>query len=284
MSRQATRDDRDLASQWWATAISDISPGVIRLRGHPVADLIEQASFAQVVWMLLRGDLPSPEQARLLERALVAAVDHGPQSPAIAIARMAATCGVGINNAMASAVNVLGDVHGGAGQQLMELLARIDTEVAGEAAALSAVVRAALADLKARRVHVPGFGHRFHPVDPRRDPLMAAVERAVADGVVEGRMYRVAMEIEQQLAEGRDTPIPMNIDGATAVVFSELGFAPELGRGLFVLSRSVGALAHAWEEGASGARNKGPIPRTSLPAYTGEPERRIGTTAAGHRG
>ena len=280
MSRQATRDDRDEASQWWATAISDISPGVVRLRGYPVADLIEQVSFAQVVWLLVRGDLPSPGEARLLERALVAAVDHGPQSPAVAIARMAATCGVGINNAMASAVNVLGDVHGGAGQQLMELLARIDTEDV----ALPAAVRAALADLKERRIPVPGFGHRFHPVDPRRAPLMAAVEQAVTDGVTEGRMHRIAMEIERQLAAGRDTPIPMNIDGATAVVFSELGFAPELGRGLFVLSRSVGALAHAWEESGSGARNKGPIPRTSLPAYTGEPERRIGTTAAGHRG
>ncbi|GAA5136220.1 citryl-CoA lyase [Pseudonocardia adelaidensis] len=265
MSRQATRDDEDPASRWWATAISDISPGVIRLRGYPVADLIEDASFAQVVWLLLRGDLPSPAQARLLERALVAGVDHGPQSPAIAIARMAATCGVGINNAMASAVNVLGDVHGGAGQQLMELLARIDADDALDA------VRAALADLKARGIHVPGFGHRFHPVDPRRDPLMAAVERAVSDGVVAGRAYRVATEIERQLA-----PIPMNIDGATAVIFSELGFTPELGRGLFVLSRSVGALAHAWEESGSGLRNKGPIPRTSLPAYTGQPERRVG--------
>ena len=51
----------------------------------------------------------------------MSAVDHGPQAPSIAIARMAATCGVGLNNAMASAVNVLGDVHGGAGEQAVEL-------------------------------------------------------------------------------------------------------------------------------------------------------------------
>ena len=54
----------------------------------------------------------------------MAAVDHGPQAPSIAIARMAATCGVGINNAMASAINVLGDVHGGAGEQAVELFRR----------------------------------------------------------------------------------------------------------------------------------------------------------------
>lgn len=61
----------------------------------------------------------------------------------------------------------------------------------------------------------------------------------------------------------------MNIDGATAVIYAELGFAPELGRGLFVLSRSVGILAHAWEERQSGARINGPVPRDQLPAYTG---------------
>jgi len=61
----------------------------------------------------------------------------------------------------------------------------------------------------------------------------------------------------------------MNIDGITAIVYSELGFAPQLGRGLFVLSRSVGILAHAWEESQNGLRNKGPIPRTLLPTYLG---------------
>jgi citrate synthase len=51
----------------------------------------------------------------------VAAVDHGPQAPSIAAARMAISCGVGINNAMASAINMLGDVHGGAGGQCVAL-------------------------------------------------------------------------------------------------------------------------------------------------------------------
>ena len=50
----------------------------------------------------------------------------------------------------------------------------------------------------------------------------------------------------------------MNIDDATAVIFCELGFPAPLGRGLFLLSRAVGLLAHAWEqmngEGASRAR------------------------------
>jgi len=86
---------RGEVADWWATAVSRIEPGVIELRGRPVQDLIGTTSFAATIWLLLRGDLPGPRQAALLEAALVAGVDHGPHAPSIAIARMAATCGVG---------------------------------------------------------------------------------------------------------------------------------------------------------------------------------------------
>jgi citrate synthase len=267
-------DPVDPASHWWRTSISDIQPGVIRYRGYAIEELIPNTSFAQMIWLMLRGDLPSTRQAWLLERALVAGVDHGPQAPSIAIARMAATCGVGINNAMASAINVLGDVHGGAGQELMEVLDGIvERRQGGED--LVDVVGETLAGMKQAGRFVPGFGHRFHPVDPRRDPLVSAVQAAVDEGEVAGHHLSACLEVERQLAAGRAKPVPMNIDGATAIVYSELGFAPELGRGLFVLSRSVGALAHAWEETGSGLRNKGPIPRPLLPEYTGMPHRPV---------
>ena len=54
--------------------------------------------------------------------------------------------------------------------------------------------------------------------------------------------------------------IPMNIDGATAVIFGELGCPPPLARGLFCLSRSVGILSHTWEQMQSDERIKGPTP------------------------
>lgn len=257
-------------SDWWRTEISDISAGSIRYRGYAVQDLIGHVSYPAMVWLMLRGDLPTSGQARLLERCLVASVDHGPQAPSIAIARMSATCGVGVNNAMASAVNSLGDVHGGAGQQLMELL---DPLCSDDPDLLRERVARMLADHRERGLYVPGFGHRFHAHDPRRDPLIAAVREAVGDGDVAGRHLAAGLEIERQLGEGRDRPVPMNVDGCTAIIYAELGFAPELGRGLFVLSRSVGALAHAWEETGSGLRNKGPIPRELLPTYDGPPPR-----------
>jgi citrate synthase len=175
------------------------------------------------------------------------------------------TCGVGLNNAMASGVNALGDSHGGAGQQCVELLSAIvEREAAGDR--LEAATEAVVAEFRKHSRYLPGFGHRFHPRDPRRDPLLGLVDEAVADGVVAGNHVRAARAVEALLNKARTKPIPMNIDGATAVIYAELGFPPPLARGLFVLSRSVGILAHAWEETTQGRRNKGPMPTSILPA------------------
>jgi citrate synthase len=256
-------DPTGAVGEWWATGITRMEPGVIELRGRPVQELIGTTGLASMIWLMLRGDLPGPRQAALLEAALVAAVDHGPQAPSIAIARMAATCGVGLNGAVASGVNTLGDVHGGAGEQCVRLLEEIlDREAEGVDLAV-----AAAEVIAAWPRYLPGFGHRFHPVDPRRDPLLSLVESAVRDGVVPGGHLRAGLAVEAHLAKGREKPVPMNIDGATAIIYAELGFPAPLARGLFVLSRSIGILAHAWEETQSGQRNKGPIPRSVLPAY-----------------
>ncbi|WP_142846276.1 citryl-CoA lyase [Telmatospirillum sp. J64-1] len=264
---------RQLSEDWWSTEIIEMKPGMIRYRGYAIEDLIGRISFPAMIWLMLRGELPSEAQAELLGTALASAVDHGPQAPSIAIARMAVTCGVGINNAMASAINVLGDVHGGAGEQCVAfynaIAARMD-----EGLPLEDAVAAQAKELAASGVrYVPGFGHRFHPIDPRAPRLLEIVDQAAAKGTVSGRYAAIGRAVEKHIATAKGKVVPMNIDGATAVIYAELGFPPPLCRGLFVLSRSVGALAHAWEQMEQGGRNKGPIPRQYLWTYTGEAAR-----------
>ncbi|MFL4468745.1 citryl-CoA lyase [Tateyamaria armeniaca] len=257
-------------SDWWSTDIIDMAPGEIRMRGYPIDDLIGHVSFAQMIWLMTRGDLPTNDQATLLEAALVAAVDHGPQAPSIAAARMAVTCGVNLNGAMASAVNMLDDVHGGAGEQAVELYTWIDTAILEGAAPDDAVAKMVDRWQAERTAFIPGFGHRFHtPEDPRAPRLLALVDEAARAGTVNGRYAEIARGIQNTLNARKGKPVPMNIDGATAVIFSELGFAGPLARGLFCLSRSVGILSHAWEQMNQGGRNKGPTPPAYKWTYTG---------------
>ncbi len=257
-------------SDWWRTSIIDMEPGRIELRGSPIQDLIGNVGFAEMIWLMVRGDRPTDPQLTLFESALVSAVDHGPQAPSIAAARMAVTCGLPLNNAMASAVNMLGDVHGGAGEQALELYHFVDNH--------SGPVGDALTEWTAARgAIVPGFGHRFHtPTDPRAPRLMELVAEAVRAGACDGRFAAIGQAVEVELANGKGRPIPMNIDGATAVIYAELGFAPPLARGLFCLSRSVGILAHAWEQSQQGGRSKGPTPPQYRWTFDSNPTAREG--------
>lgn len=257
------------ASDWWSTSIIDIQPGRIGVRGYPIQELIGRIRFPDMVWLMLRGELPTPAQSALLEAAMVAAVDHGPHAPSIAISRMAVTCGLPLNGAMASAINALDDVHGGAGEQCMALLQDIDT-AAGDNEATAEQIEAGIDRfIAAHGKIIPGFGHRWHGVDPRAVRLLQIVRDAQAAGEVRGRFGRIAEGIERVMQARKGSPIPMNIDGATAVIHCELGFAAPLGRGLFILSRSVGILAHAWEQTQQGGRIKGPMSPGIPYRYTG---------------
>lgn len=260
------------ARDWWTTSIIDMKPGEIRFRGYAIQDLIGNVDYAQMVWLMVRGELPSRAEAALLNAALVAAVDHGPQAPSIAISRMAVTCGLPLNGAMASALNVLDDVHGGAGEQAVALYQSIAARMDNGASLADATAEGVAAWKEANGRFLPGFGHRFHPVDPRAPRLLALVDAAVREGTITGRYCEIARAVEAQLARP-DRAVPMNIDGATAVIFAELGFPAPMARGLFLLSRAVGILAHAWEQTGQGGRIKGPCPPDFLYRYDGRPAR-----------
>ena len=242
-----------------------MEPGRIELRGRPVEELIGTTGFAEMIWLMVTGETIAGARAALFEAALVAAVDHGPQAPSIAAARMAATCGIGLQSAMATGLNMLGDVHGGAGEQAVEMYHAVQR---GGPEALGETLDAWRAEHGA---FLPGFGHRFHkPVDPRAPRLLALVDEAAGQGAVPGAYAEIGRAIERHLAEERSKPVPMNIDGATAVIYAELGCPPPLARGFFGLSRSVGILAHAWEQMQQGGRNKGPTPPEYRWTYDGD--------------
>ena len=260
---------------WWDTSIIDIHPGKIAIRGYPIEELIGRVRFPDMIWLMLRGELPTRGQSDLLEAAMVPGVDHGPHAPSIAISRMAVTCGLPVNGAMASAINVLDDVHGGAGQQCMELYLAIDAAAGADGDVLAAATAIIRRQREAGEKIVPGFGHRFHPVDPHTRPLFALVAKAVTAGTVSGRFAAIGQAVEDALKAITGRHIPMNIDGITAVIFCELGFDPELGRGLFVLSRSVGILAHAWEQKQRGRRIMGPMPKDIPYRYSGPARRAV---------
>lgn len=99
---------------------------------------------------------------------------------------------------------------------------------------------------------------------------MAILRAQAEDPQIHAIYADIAETIQAELSHGRAIGIAMNIDGATAALYGALGVSPELSRGLFCLSRSVGILAHAWEQKQQGGRNKGPTPPHYRWTYTGK--------------
>jgi citrate synthase len=261
---------------WWETAISDVQPGQIVIRGERIEHLIESMSYAGVVGLMVGNLRLSNAQARLLEAALIAGVDHGVRAPSIAAARMAATCGVPLNCAVATGINLLGDDHGGAGEQCMELIYEAAMLSAADAASLESVAMTLIAKRLRSDERIPGFGHQLHKdEDPRRGPMLRLIDAAIAAGEIKGSFARAGLALEVALARAKGRTLGLNVDGVTAIVYCELGLPAAAAKGLFCLSRGVGIVAHALEEMQSGTRIKGPCPPgDDLVKYVGPAETR----------
>lgn len=259
----------DDAHVWWRTELVDSTPEGVWFRGRPIEELIGTYSVADLLWLLIVGDDPVPASSRLLEAVLVSGASFGPRAPSIAVARMAATCGVPMNGVLSSAVGMLGDIHGGAIEQSGEVIATVAGYEDLDAAADEVVGRTRDAG-----GFVPGFGHRFLTRDPRAVRLQALVREHLDDLDDDGRYLEAGSAIEAALARRVGRTLPMNVDGGSAVALLTIGFPTSAYRGVFCLSRSVGILSEAHEELLQGGRLKGPShPRDGSVAYVGPPHR-----------
>lgn len=228
----------------WMTAITEVKPNRIMTRGYLIDELMGRISFAQAIYLVLKGELPSPAVGRLLDAVFVASIDHGASPPSVLAARTVASTGADLNDAVAAGVLAISRLHGGAieeGQRLfLEIAKRADAAGQGDEAAAQAV----LDEWKAKGKRASGFGHRMHTQDPRTARLFGLAEEL---GLA-GRHVRIARAAEQALARQLGKPLPINVDGAVAAVLCDLGIPPEIGNAFFFVARVPGLVAHVHEE------------------------------------
>jgi citryl-CoA lyase len=229
-----------MADRIWKTSISKADPGKIRVRGYDITDIMENLSFAETVFLVLKGELPSKAESELMNAILVSSVDHGPTPPSVLATRTVISGGNPLNAALAGGVLAIGDMHGGA----IENSARILQEWAAKGDDMSALANELVSWLTDNKVRMPGFGHLLHDVDPRTGKLFELAERHGC----QDKHIRLCLAIESALEKKLGRKLPINIDGGIAAVMSDMGFDWRLGKGLFVISRMPGMLAHAYEE------------------------------------
>ncbi|SDC14575.1 citrate synthase [Terribacillus halophilus] len=266
MSRRSALEHYKNGGAWWETEISDIKKNQIILRGKEVEDLIGNVTYSQMLYFLLTGKELTDQQAKLFESVLVAGADHGPRAPSIAAARMAATCGVSFNSAIATGINMLGDIHGGAVEGAMNLLYTTKAELSSNTNAVAENVQQFLSAGK----KLPGFGHQLHDKDPRVSRLYDLSQKVIDSGEISGEYLAILEDYRQSMSAVKKREFTVNVDGISAAIQCEIGIPAEAAKGIFSLSRGMGIVAHAYEELMQGTLIKGPCPNDEkLVRYTG---------------
>jgi citrate synthase len=230
----------------WQTALTSIAPNTILIRGYPVDEMMGRLSFAEAVYLLLMGELPSPAIGRMLNAILVSSLDHGVTPPSTLAARNVATSGAPLKDCVAAGMLAFGPHHGGDIESCMRFLDTGLTMVRS-GKSLQQAAEALIDECLREGQTPPGFGHRFHTRDPRAARLFQMALELELEGE-HVRMIRAAERVLDARQEEIGRHVPVNVDGAIAAISADLGFAYELGNAIFLISRLPGLIAHAHEE------------------------------------
>lgn len=245
----------------WKTAISDISDDEERVRGYELKELIGRLSFSEAIWLLLQGELATPRQSAMLDAILVSMIEHGIGVASVMAARTIASCTPSLSVAAAGGLLTVGEYHGGAVASAARMLQ--------EAVSVRENAEKIVAQFAAEKKRIPGFGHRVLSRDLRAEKLreIAALHSFI------GPHTKLMEEIGAVLNRGREKSLPLNVDGMTAAIVSDMGFDHRLCNGFFAISRLPGLVAHIAEEQARERPLRRLLPEECM--YDGVPRRKL---------
>ncbi len=223
------------------TAIAKVERDGITVRGKSLEDeLIGHLTFTEMTYFLCAGAMPTPAQTRILDACLVTLMEHG-WTPSSLIARiMVDSLPDDSQVAVAAGLLSLGPVYGGTSAACARLLQQIAAAPDPDGCCAELV-----ADHRARRATLPGFGHPLHkPDDPRTPRLLAVAAETGISGTYVHALQRLGKAIDASFGKH----VTINATGAIGALLLEIGLDPEVMRGLALVSRSSGLVGHIQEE------------------------------------
>ena len=227
----------------WKTSITDVKPNEIRLRGYRIDDLMGQITFGQAVYLALKGVLPSPEVAKLLDAMLVSSIDHGATTPSALAARTSASTGAPLNAAIGAGILSINRFHGAAIADGMNVLLEGIQRAEAQNKTSDEVAAELITEYAAEKRRIGGLGHRVHTDDPRTAKLFSLAEELgiAGQGVA---MIQAFHDHFQSMGKS----LPINVDGAIAAILVDLDIPPEIGNAFFIMARVPGLVAQIFEE------------------------------------
>jgi citrate synthase len=253
----------------WRSAITSNQDGKILIRGYNLDNLIGNKSYSEVCFLLLKGEMPTQNEAKMLDAIFVSCIDAGIATPSAVAARTVFSGGNSLNAAVAAGVLTLGDAHGGAIEKAAKMFQDyLKSKGEFKDADIKEMAASIVDDALKNKKRLAGYGHKLHTVDPRTKRLLDVAK----DLNFGGNFVKLAASIADEFRLKKpEQKLPLNVDGCIAAIISDMGFDYRLGKGFFIIARSCGLVGQVFEEWM---REK-PFRRLSpnLHEYDGMPER-----------
>lgn len=220
--------------------------------------MLGNASWADMLYLMLRGEAPSVQQERLLDTLAMALANPGPRAPSVHAAMCGGVAGSTAAASLIAALSVGAGGYGGAREVLlaMQQWASCGADLAKWQAQLAAAPDRAVSIWPVQE-HAPGF-------EPHARSASTIVRQALTclAGLSPGVHLPWLLANLAPLEQGAGCALGMG--GVAAAALHDLGFTPAQGEMLFLMLRLPGAAAHALEQGEMGFRK--------FPFYTIEQE------------
>jgi citrate synthase len=245
-----------MTDDWARTWIGGSTPDRITVAGRDLAsEVMGRLTLTELTYLLVTRREPSAGERRVLDAVLVSLADHG-LTPSALAARLTYTgAPEAIQGAIAAGLLGAGSVFlGPTGDTAQFVFDALANGARGASGAVSDAVsddvlrEIAVAAVSARRaagLKVPGLGHPVHKdVDPRTPRLY---ELAAAEGLL-GPHLRLLEIVAAEHEEQSGRHLPVNGAGAGGAALVDIGIPPHAVRGVVLVARTAGLVAHLVEE------------------------------------
>lgn len=229
----------------WTTGVSDVESADVFIRGYNLGDIIGKLSFAAATYLLIRGKLPNPGEANVMDAVLCSVLDYSLKKPGTIAARFVVSGNPSMVAGLATATLAAGEytlAPDGAGRFILETYKshRVEGKDIDECAS------AAVDEIRAKKMRVGGFGHpNFKFTDPRAQKLKAIAREAGVWGDICDWYEAVHRAFVSRVNK---PDMVINEVGMLAAILTEMGFTPDEMTGLALISSMPGVVAHVSEE------------------------------------
>ena len=219
---------------------------ILTIRGrNTLSEIVGEKTFSETFFFIVTGSMPSPRQTTCFDACLNILMDHG-LTPSALVARLTQdSVPEDMQVAVSAGLLLVANRHVGTMSGAGHLLAE------GTAADEDPQVWAAkiVAEHRAQKKRIPGFGHpHYFPKDPRASRLFEVAKEAGCGG----KHIALMKILEQEIEKAMGRRLVLNVTGAMAAVLSEISFPVEAMRGVAVVGRAAGLVAHIVEEKKTG--------------------------------